>query len=110
MASANPVQKNDLRRYSRYDASGTLRFLWEDGQGGERVSSGRLVNVSVEGIQLLVDEKIPIRACVLCNDAALGIRGRGSVRYCHYRKGKYQVGIEFSGGTGWREPADEPVE
>jgi hypothetical protein len=108
MASGNPAQRKNSRRYSRYDASGLLRILWEDSDGREKVSNGRLVNVSVEGIQVLVDEKIPIRSYVSCNDSQLGIRGRGSVRYCNFRKGKYQIGIEFGGGSGWREPPAAP--
>jgi hypothetical protein len=105
MANGSPESRQDARRYPRHDASGTLRILWEDETGCERVSNGRIVNVSVQGIQVLVDQKIPIRSYVSCNDSSLGIRGRGSVRYCNFRKGKYQIGIEFGGGSGWREPA-----
>lgn len=85
-------------------------MLWEDEAGHERVSNGRLVNASLSGIQVLVDEKIPVRSYVSCNEIKLGIRGRGSVRYCNFRKGKYQIGIEFAGGSGWREPAPPPEE
>jgi hypothetical protein len=72
------------------------------------MSSGRIVNVSVEGVQVLVNEKIPARTYVYCTDPKLGIRGRASVRYCNYSKGKYQIGLEFSGGSGWTEPAAKP--
>ena len=102
------MQRQNSRRYTRHDASGLLRILWEDGEGSERVSNGRIINISVEGIQVLVDDKIPVRSYVSCNDSKLGIRGRGSVRYCNFRKGKYQIGIEFAGGSGWREPAALP--
>jgi len=104
--SGNPIQRQDSRRHERYEASGLLRILWEDEQGRERVSNGRISNISVEGVQVLVDEKIPVRSYVSCNDTKLGIRGRGSVRYCRFSKGKYQVGIEFNGGSGWRKPDD----
>jgi hypothetical protein len=96
--------RQNSRRHNRHAASGLLRMLWQDGEGVERVSNGKLANVSVEGIQVLVDEKIPVRSYVWCNDIKLGIRGRGSVRYCNFSRGKYQVGIEFGGGSGWREP------
>jgi len=108
VAGGNPVKRQNTRRHPRHDAAGLLRILWEDGGGRERISNGRLVNVSVEGIQLLVDEQIPIRSYVSCNDIKLGIRGRGSVRYCVFSKGKYRIGIEFSGGTGFREPIAPP--
>ena len=106
--SGNSVQKQNLRRNIRKDVSGVLRILWEDADGRERISRGNLVNVSARGIQLAVDEKIPVRSYISCNDTKLGIRGRGSVRYCSYSKGKYQIGVEFSGGTGWREPGAPP--
>jgi hypothetical protein len=63
------------------------------------------MNVSVEGLQLLLSEKIPVLSYVRCNDGKLGICGRGRVRYCNYVKGKYLIGVEFRGGTGWRGPS-----
>jgi len=96
---------SDARRKVRHAASGALRILWEDSTGRERVSNARLKNVSANGLQLQVDEKIPIRASVSCNDPKLGISGTGSVRYCDFSKGKYLIGIEFPNGTGWRAPA-----
>jgi hypothetical protein len=84
--------------------------LWHDANGRERVSNARLIDVSVSGIRLRVDEAIPVRAMLLCNDQRLGIRGNGAVRYCVMTKGKYEVGVEFTGGTGWREPVEvEPA-
>jgi hypothetical protein len=81
-----------------------MRILWQDGDGRDRVSHAHIVNVSVVGLQLRVDEKIPLRSMVSCNDDVLKIRGNGTVRYCNFTKGKYQIGLEFSGGTGWKEP------
>jgi hypothetical protein len=105
MESGKSGRKNEARRYERQEASGRLQILWEDGTGEQKMMHGRIVNVSVEGVQVLVDEKIPVRSYVYCIDPKLGIRGRGSVRYCNFTKGKYQIGLEFSGGSGWKEPA-----
>jgi len=33
------------------------------------------------------------------------VSGRGVVRYCNPSKGKFLIGLEFTNGTGWREPA-----
>jgi hypothetical protein len=96
---------SEARKKVRHVVPGSLRILWEDSAGRERISNARLKNVSVNGLQLELNEQIPIRASVSCNDVKLGIAGRGAVRYCNYVKGKYLVGVEFSGGTGWREPA-----
>lgn len=96
---------SEARKKVRHAASGALRILWEDSAGRERISNARLRNVSANGLQLEVNEQIPVRTYVSCNDVRLGISGRGVVRYSNYVKGKYVIGIEFSGGTGWREPA-----
>ena len=73
--------------------------------GREKVLRGRLLNVSVNGLQIELEDRIPLHAAVSCNSPKHGISGRGSVRYCNPRKGKFLVGLEFGNGTGWREPA-----
>ena len=93
--------KRNLRRHTRDPIKGSLRILWEDAEGHEHVSRASLVDISPYGIGLRSDEAIPVRSPVSCNDETLGIRGRGTVRHCTYVKGKYQIGVEFSGGTGW---------
>ena len=97
------TQKTDSRRKVRHTVRGTLSIPWEDASGRERTSTANLINVSVSGLQVLVAEQIPVSTYVTCNDAKLGISGRGTVRYCNFSKGKYLIGIEFIGG-GWREP------
>jgi len=98
-------RKTDTRRHIRQPAAGDLRILWEDRPGGEGYIPARLMNASAEGLQLLVSGKIPLLSYVRCHDPKLGISGRGCVRYCNYCKGKYLIGVEFSGGTGWSVPA-----
>ncbi|MFZ3343056.1 MAG: HDOD domain-containing protein [Terriglobales bacterium] len=100
--SLTATSGKEARKRVRHAASGSLRILWEDSEGKERVMNARLVNVSTHGLQLQVSEKIPARTSVSCNDAKRGISGRGSVRYCNYSKGSYVVGVEFSAGTGFR--------
>lgn len=97
--------KRNLRLHARDEIDGSLRILWEDADGRERVSQAKIVNISPRGIGLRCDQAIPLRSPISCNDEKLGIRGRGTVRHCTFVKGKYQVGVEFSGGTGWRELA-----
>ena len=55
----------------------------------------------MNGVKLRVDEKIPVRSYVACNDVSLGIVGRASVRYCNFSKGKYEIGLEFVSGSGF---------
>jgi len=55
----------------------------------------------VSGIRILVDTRIAPWTYVTVNDRAIGVTGQGPVRHCRFEKGKYAVGLEFSGGTGW---------
>jgi c-di-GMP-related signal transduction protein len=98
------TRTHDGRRRTRHPARGNLRFLCTDDAGSERIMSGKLINVSVQGLQLELLTPLRPRTRVHCNDVPLGIAGNGVVRYCNPAKGKYLVGIEFPDGTGWREP------
>jgi hypothetical protein len=93
----------------RYPGTGPVRILWADHAGRERISHAKLVDVSSQGIRLLVDHRIPIGAYVLCNEPKLRIGGRGTVRYCLLNKAQFQIGVEFSGGTGWTPPVQRGV-
>jgi c-di-GMP-related signal transduction protein len=94
----------EARKEVRHARTGALRVLWADSTGHEKVSNAQLKNISANGAQLQVNEQIPVRTSVSCNDAKLGITGRGSVRYCKFANGKYLIGLEFTGGSGWRDP------
>jgi EAL and modified HD-GYP domain-containing signal transduction protein len=102
---ATSLPGKDARRSIRHALNGTISIGWEDATGRERTCAAKLLNVSIAGLQLQVSEKIPIHARVSCDEPKLGIRGKGSVRYCSAHKGKYVIGLEFPEGTGWREPA-----
>jgi hypothetical protein len=75
-----------------------MRILWEDTAGRERVSDGEILDISPAGIKLRVRESIPVRSYMTFNEATLGIRGRGSVRYCNSVGRGYEIGLEFSSG------------
>jgi hypothetical protein len=62
------------------------------------------MDVSVSGLRLRLDGKIPLRAFVTCNDRTLGICGRATVRYRNLVKGKYEIGLEFTSDWALREP------
>jgi c-di-GMP-related signal transduction protein len=98
------TRKTDSRREVRHTVQGTINILWEDG-GREKATVAQLLNVSVHGLQLLVTERLAVHTAVSCNAVKLRVSGRGVVRYCNLRQGKYVIGLEFSNGTGWRDPA-----
>jgi hypothetical protein len=95
---SNLVRKNEKRRHPRSPGHGVMRILWEDTAGRERVSDGEILDISPAGIKLRVRESIPVRSYMTFNEATLGIRGRGSVRYCNSVGRGYEIGLEFSSG------------
>ena len=85
-----------------------IRILWQDPFGPEQIANARLVDVSTTGIRLLVDRQIRVGSYVLCNEPRLKISGRGTVRYCRMHRAQFQIGVEFTDGTGWK-PTGELV-
>jgi c-di-GMP-related signal transduction protein len=98
------VRKSNSRRKTRHGVHETIQVLWDD-NGHEKIVAAQLLNVSVSGLQLQLAERIPVQTAISCNAPKTGVSGRGVVRYCNPSKGKYLVGLEFTNGTGWREPA-----
>lgn len=94
----------DSRRRARHALRGTVRVLCADDEGAERILSAKLINVSVQGLQIELQVPVKERTRVHLNDVPLGISGRGVVRYCKPARGKYLAGLEFPDGTGWQEP------
>jgi c-di-GMP-related signal transduction protein len=97
-------RRANTRREVRHGIKAAARILWEDEHGQECVSNAKLLNASVSGLQLEMDQRLPVRSFIFCNEPKLGICGTGSVRYCVFSKGKYLVGLEFGSGSGWSEP------
>ena len=97
-------RKVNTRRETRYPLRGSIQVLCQLEDGYERMLVAQVTNVSMRGLQLVTLHPLPLRARVLCNDLKLQISGCGSVRHCSFSKGKYVIGLEFSGGTGFREP------
>jgi len=96
-------RKKERRRHARNAISRNVPILWEDERGHEELVQGRLIDVSVSGARLWLPVKVPARALVTFNCVALAVGGRGTVRYCNAVKAGYEVGLELSNGTGWRD-------
>jgi hypothetical protein len=97
------VRKKDRRRHSRSTISKMVPILWEDDKGKETLVQGRLMDVSVSGARMWLPVRIPARAPISFNCPSLSVGGRGTVRYCNQSKGGYEIGLELTNGTGWRD-------
>lgn len=99
------ARKANSRRKVRHGAQGAMQILWEDSAGREKMTMAQLMNVSMSGLQMQLPERIPLQTAVSCSAPKIGVSGRGVVRYCNPSKGKFLIGLEFTNGTGWRDPA-----
>jgi hypothetical protein len=96
MAPRDNIEKADLRRRPRLAATGMVRIAWPDSTGVEKVCIARKTDWSEIGLRLRADQPIPPRSHVHCNDPKEGGTRRGWVRYCNFRKGAYELGIELA--------------
>ena len=92
------------RRHLRYALNSSIRLLWHDAEGAERIFSAKVVEVSISGVKLQLQHALPARSFIVCNDRKLGVAGAGAIRYCIMVRGKYEIGVEFTGGMGWHAP------
>jgi hypothetical protein len=96
-------RKRERRRHSRTPIGKIVPVLWQDEDGHEGRLQGRLIDVSVSGAKIWLPMKLPGRALVSFSCQTLNLGGRGTVRYCNAAKGGYEIGLELSNGTGWRD-------
>jgi c-di-GMP-related signal transduction protein len=99
------TRKTNSRREVRHAVQGSINVMWEDSSGHQQATVAQLLNVSVHGVQLQLSQRLNVQNAVSCSAPKLGISGRGVVRYCNPKQGKYVIGLEFPNGSGWREPA-----
>ncbi len=108
----NNKESIELRRRRRYAVDATpLQVSWLDTSGKMRVTCTRALNVSEFGIALQLPEPV-MPLLVRFQSDRCDVNGAGAVRYCHRAKGKYVVGLEFTGDLRWRAPqgpVDEPI-
>jgi hypothetical protein len=95
------TRKREKRKAKRDSISGSLTILWGPNSQEERISRATLIDLSDRGAKFRVGERIPAGSWLMFNYHQLGASGRGTVRYCQMVKSSYNVGVEFSGGTGW---------
>jgi len=97
------TRKKDKRKGRRDPISGSITILWGTNSQEERISRASVIDLSDRGAKFRVAERIPAGSWLMFNYHQLGVSGRGTVRYCQMVKSAYNIGVEFSGGTGWNQ-------
>jgi EAL and modified HD-GYP domain-containing signal transduction protein len=100
------LSKKERRRKRRDAISGTISVLWGTNPQEEKVTQASILDISAFGARFRLAQRIPNGAWLMFNHHKAGIGGRGTVRYCRSVKTTYEVGVEFSGGTGWNAAAN----
>ena len=88
------------RRAVRYPCSGAIRLAWTS--NFDKYAMGECVDISRTGLRMLISDPIPLRTSVCFKADCLAFGGSGTVRFCKRLKGRYVVGLDFSGGLTWR--------
>ena len=104
------AKPRDLRRYRRYAVdAGPLQVAWLDLSGRMRVSRTRALNISEEGMALLLPEAaMPL--LIRFQSERFKVNGAAAVRYCRRAGPQFIVGVEFTDGLRWRPPQCEVSE
>jgi hypothetical protein len=99
--------RKSKRRNEREPFSARLQIGWEGEHGETRFERVQCVDISEHGMRLRSERPIPVRTAVMIrsDEKDLTIPGRATVRYCEQARGRYYVGLEFSGKLTWSAQA-----
>jgi len=97
---AGAERQERRRRAVRYPCSGAIRLAWTS--NFDKYAMGECVDISRTGLRMLISDPIPVRTNVCFKADCLAFGGSGTVRFCKRLKGRYVVGLDFSGGLTWR--------
>jgi hypothetical protein len=100
-APAKAYPRKERRRSPRTLITGSITILWGRNPQEENVMQAMLMDISAFGARFRLGTRIPPGSWLMFNHHKIGISGRGTVRHCRMVKAGYEVGVEFSGGTGW---------
>lgn len=99
-----------MRRHSRYPQNGKVRVSWEGSQRQQNSCVAKIVDISIQGMQISCPEEVPARAIIQFQFLDKFFKGSASVRSCTRHGLSYRVGMEFCGGLQWTAPsAEEPA-
>jgi c-di-GMP-related signal transduction protein len=99
--SQQTAPRKERRRSKRDPITGSVGVIWGHTPQEESLAQANLVDVSAFGARFRLLARVPPGSWLMFNHHKIGISGRGTVRHCRLIKGMYEIGVEFSSGTGW---------
>jgi len=96
-----PGPKKERRRSRRDPLTASVPVLFGSSPEEEQLAHANILDVSATGARFRLMVPVPVGGWLMFNHHKVQISGRGTVRFCRRIKGGYEIGVEFSGGTGW---------
>jgi hypothetical protein len=103
-------KRGTIRRHERISEDAPIRLMWKDRFGGDKFVTGRVLDVSEEGMRIELPIQIEERIYVTFRADTIPLHGTASVRSCVRQTPKFVVGLEFAGGLKWKPKADSGKE
>src|ERR1700687_1813432 len=95
-----------LRRSPRFPYDGKVRLVWDNTRQETLASVARVVDVSVDGMQLASPHPLPVRQIIQFQLQGTYFEGSASVRNCFRTGVLFRIGVEFGGGLKFKVPVD----
>ena len=104
------LRGKNLRRHRRYKVSaGLMQVSWVDMSGNAKAARTRILNISEDGMSLLLPEAaMPLR--IRFQSDRYNVKGLGIIRYCKSAGPSFIVGVQFTEDLHWSPPEDEVSE
>lgn len=85
------------RRVPRWPFPGTVELWIPDGDGGERYELASCMNLSVDGLGFLADEKLPLgmQLGIAFHQPEVSFHGRAVVRHVASHEKGFFLGVQF---------------
>ena len=85
------------RKVLRWPFPGTVQLWISDENGVEEHTLATSVNLSEQGVGILVDDELPIglELTIALHEPEASLQGRAVVRHCTHADERYFVGLQF---------------
>ncbi len=85
------------RRVPRWPFPGTVELWIPDGEGGERYELATCINLSMDGLGILADEKLPLGMIlgIAFHQPEVSFHGRSVVRHVANHEKGFFTGVQF---------------
>jgi hypothetical protein len=96
-------------REPRFSVSFAVHLAWQEKSGATQRITGRCVDLSSEGMQIEIRDRLNPGMTVLVASDEFGRMGHTSVKYCRRDKMQYRAGLRFGTAFQLGDPARQRI-